>query len=517
MKRLWMPAFTLAFVLLGIAFFRKMSEQADEPAGPILVQIFLAIVGSVTILTWFLFLAGMSLRTRLVGLGVLAVLGVGVLGSIRKVDLSGDLIPTLEFRWSPDSQAMVAKRSASGSATPLALPSLTSIDESSQNPSFRGLHRDGVLPPQSIREDWNDREPACLWRQAAGGGYSGFAVVGPLLFTLEQRGPDESLVAYEAPTGKEIWQYRYKASFEDVMTGDGPRATPTVHGGRVYSVGATSQLVCVDASTGRLIWHVDILAENRMGIVDCGMAGSPLLIDDLLVVHAGVQNGSESSTALIAYDTQTGQRRWGSGRVAIGYTSPTLFELDGVPQIVIFDKGGLAGHDPATGAELWRYTLSTPEGILAAQPMLLSGNRIFFSAHETCQVVEVHRADGVWTAENVWQTNTLKCSFASPILFEEGVYGLDKGILACIDPQTGERRWKKARLGHGQLLRLGDRLLVQSEQGEIVLVQADPKKMIELGRFQALKGKTWNMPALVDGILYVRNHHEMAAYDLRSR
>jgi outer membrane protein assembly factor BamB len=510
----------LALTLLMIAWVRRLtagelgaSGEGDDPAMTALVQIFFISIGSTVILVWFFLLSGLGAGSKLGGLALGVLLVVGLVSSIRKVELTGDFIPVFEFRWSPDSQALLKTRPPTQPNIPTISP-LTADEERLGNPGFRGPHRDGVLIEQLISENWQ-QPPQCLWRHPVGGGYAGFAVVGSLLVTLEQRGKEEALVGYDAGSGAERWRYQYQASFEDTMTGDGPRATPSVHENRVYSVGATSQFVCVEASTGKLLWHVDLLKENAMGIVDCGMAGSPLLFEDLVIIHAGTQNGSESSRSLLAFDRFTGKRVWGEGKEPIGYVSPCLLEIGGVPQVVIFDKTGLAGHDPRSGKELWRYALPTPQGVLAAQPILLPGDRIFFSAHETCQVAKISRAGSGWMAEKVWETNTLKCNFASAVWWGDCIYGLDKGILTCIEEATGKRKWKKSRLGHGQILRLGDRLLIQSEQGEIVLAVADPKAPKELGRFSALTGKTWNMPALVDGVLYVRNHHEMAAYDIR--
>jgi outer membrane protein assembly factor BamB len=515
LRRTWLPGFTLAITLLLISLIRRGSGgEADDPAMTALGQIVLGMLAGLVVLSWFMFLSGLPIRAKMAGLGIVALVCAGFWSSVRKIELTGDFLPVFEFRWSPDSQALLAMKTEDPESKSH-LVGWTLADETKGNPGFRGLNRDGLLPIQPLSNDWKSVEPRCLWRHPIGGGYAGFAVVGPILVTIEQRGSDEAIVAYDKASGGERWQYRYPASFQDVMTGDGPRATPSIRDHRVYSIGATSQLCCLDALTGNLVWNVDLLKDNYMGIVDCGMAGSPLLFENLVIVHAGVQNGSDASRSLLAYDAVTGKRVWESGREPIGYVSPQLASIGGTPQLLIFDKTGLAGHDPRSGKELWRYGLPTPQGVLAAQPLVLEGDRIFFSAHETCQVAKIVRTESGWSAEKVWESNTLKCNFASATNLGDSIFGLDKGILTCIDSNTGKKKWKKGRLGHGQILRMGDKLLIQSEQGAIVLAQANPNEPFEITRFPALDGKTWNMPALVDSILYVRNHHEMAAYDLR--
>jgi outer membrane protein assembly factor BamB len=186
-------------------------------------------------------------------------------------------------------------------------------------------------------------------------------------------------------------------------------------------------------------------------------------------------------------------------------------------QILIFDAGGLAGHDTDGGAELWRVPWPTQFDINVAQPLVLDGGRVLITSASGACLIAVEGSASSWLPKELWRNRLLKCSYANPVARQGYVYGLDEGILACIDVATGKRQWKsgKGRYGHGQLLLSGDLLVILSEQGELVLVEATPEEHRELARLQAIDGKTWNCPVLVNGRAFIRNHMEMACYDLR--
>jgi outer membrane protein assembly factor BamB len=381
-------------------------------------------------------------------------------------------------------------------------------------PGYRGRLRDGVVTGPPLARDWKARPPRLLWRQPVGGGFAAVAVVGNVAVTIEQRRNQEAVVCYDTATGQERWAYPYAASFRSGQSDAGPRATPTIEGEDVYSLGAAGRLVCLEVATGRPKWSVEILKGNKNLI--WGMSGSPLVYDQLVVVNPGAQVGAAAGGSLVAYDRSTGQVAWQAGTTQAGYSSPMLATLSGRRQVLLLDAAQLAGYDAATGSQLWQFPWNTQQGINVAQPLVLDGDRIFISSGYSvgCALVHVAETGGRWTAEAVWQNTAMHCKFTSPVAYQGFVYGLDEGILVCVDVQTGKRQWKAGRYGHGQLLRTDDLLLVLAESGELVLVEATPKGHHELGRIQALEGRTWNPPVLVDGKAYLRNDAVMACYDL---
>ena len=330
--------------------------------------------------------------------------------------------------------------------------------------------------------------------------------------TQEQRGQDELVVAYDFATGRPRWSHSDAARYENVVAGVGPRATPTIAEGRVFALGATGILNALDLATGRLLWSHRTVEENGGAPAMWGKAGSPLVSSGRVIVSVGGTEGR----GLVAYDAQTGEPVWAGGHDGASYSSPALVTLAGRLQVIVFNDASVAGHDPNTGALLWEQPWP-PEQPNVAQPLALGGDRVLVSAgYGVGSKVFGFASDDSTDlrAHLVWESPRLKSKFANLILHDGFVYGLDDGVLTCLDPATGERRWKGGRYGHGQLLLVGGLLLVQTEEGEAVLLDPAPDAPHELTRFQVLDGKTWNPPALVGSRLLVRNDREAALYEL---
>jgi outer membrane protein assembly factor BamB len=331
--------------------------------------------------------------------------------------------------------------------------------------------------------------------------------------TQEQHDDIEWTVAYDLASGEPRWSHRGGPGFRSRMTGDGPRATPTIDGGRVFAFGVDGRLRSLDLETGRLLFERDVLAENAARAPDHGIASSPLVVDGLVVVLTGGPNGR----SLVAYDAETGESRWAGGDDGAAYSSPLVTTLAGVRQIVVFNLHHLTGHDPRTGEVLWQDDRWPDRPEKVSQPVILEGDRIFVSMGYGvgARLVQIaHRPDGGLDAEVKWETRKLKAKFTQVVPHEGFLYGLDDGVLVCLDPADGQRRWKRGRYGHGQILLVDDLLLVQAEDGEVILVDPSPERLVELERFQAVDGKTWATPALAGGLLIVRSELEAVCFRL---
>jgi outer membrane protein assembly factor BamB len=323
----------------------------------------------------------------------------------------------------------------------------------------------------------------------------------------------------------------------------------------VFTFGAKGELCCLKLLKGELRWKLNVVSDNGLTASDLpdemeGMlypkwafAGAPLVLDqgtpeetdDLVVVNAGGPNGN----GLAAYSTRNGDRVWqgaglqgvhvdGSCENRAGYSSPMLVTLAGVPQVVIFDGVGVRGCDPASGAQLWFHQFDNAGGdpgrVNVAQPLVIGGNRLFISASYTrgCALLELAHEGGVWSEpKQVWpekgETNLkLRSKFSSPVLHEGHIYGLDEGVMACLDPETGRRLWAGGRYGHGQMLLANGQIFLLSESGDIVLIDPTPERLQERTRLPVLspENKTWNPPVLSRGRAFVRNHFEMVGLDL---
>jgi outer membrane protein assembly factor BamB len=371
---------------------------------------------------------------------------------------------------------------------------------------FRGPQRNGHYPGP-ISTKWPLEE---VWRQSVGGGYASVVAGGGRIYTIEQRREREFVAAYDARTGREVWTHSYPALFQESLGGDGPRATPTYHDGLLHSLGASGEFRCLEAATGQVKWSKNILSDNQAANIQWGMSNSPLIVDEKVIVLPGGTGGK----SVVAYNKLTGEPVWKSLDDKQSYTSPMLVTLGGRRQIIVVSAKRAVGLVPETGALLWEYPWVTEFQINSAQPIPVGENRFFISAgyDHGAALVELKPSGDKFEARTVWQNNRMKNKFSSSVLHDGYVYGLDEAILACVNVETGDLKWKGGRYGYGQLLLADGHLVVITETGELVLVKATPEGHVELARFPALEGKTWNVPAIDNGLLFVRNTTELAAY-----
>ena len=403
--------------------------------------------------------------------------------------------------------------SASASASPS--PGQTPA-ETTRNywTNFRGPRRDGKYEEASISTNWPAAGLPVVWKQPVGIGHSSFVVADGKAYTIEQRRSQEVVAAYDMNNGRELWTQKWNAAFTD-STGDGPRSTPTWDAGRLYALGATGEFRCLDANTGTVIWGKNILTDNQARNLPWAMAASPLIVDDKVIVLPGGASGK----SVVAYNKNTGAPVWRVLNDQQAYVSPMLVELAGRRQIIVVSSSRVVGLTPEHGALLWEYPWDTANGINVSQPIMVDRNRFFISSGygKGAALVEIKGSGDSFTASTVWENTNMKNKFNSSVLYNGYIYGLDEGILVCLDVNTGERKWKDGRYGYGQIILAGSHLIVTSDQGDVALVKATPAQYTEVARFTAVQGQTWNYPAIDNGRLLVRNSNEMAAYDISGK
>jgi outer membrane protein assembly factor BamB len=407
-------------------------------------------------------------------------------------------------------------KSADGPTTPAPAGADKTPDPAAEDadwPGFRGPRRDGIIRGVRIETDWTRKPPVELWRRPIGPGWSSFAVHGDLVYTQEQRGEEEVVSCYRLTTGEPVWRHRDAVRFYESNGGPGPRATPTLHNGRVYTMGATGIVNALDAGNGAVMWSRNAASDTGKEVPDWGVASSPVVIDDLVIVAVAGQ--------LAAYDIGTGKRRWLGETGGGGYSSPHLVTIDGVPQILLIRGSRTISVAPSDGKLLWDHTWERAGAII--QPALIGERDVLIGLGDAMGMgglgmrrLAVAQGPGGWTVEERWTSRGLKPYFNDFVVHKGHAFGFDGSILACIDLENGERKWKGGRFGHGQLVLLADQdmLLVLSEDGELALVQAASDKFTEVARLPAIEGKTWNHPVLVGDVLLVRNGEEMAGFRL---
>ena len=456
------------------------------------------------------------LRLVIVIIGLLALIGAGVLLIVQRISrqqaeeaLARQAQEIAAHRQVQRDEPAVTPSVAATAASTSDSPAVPAIAWTSEWTDFRGARRDGHYT-RPIRTDWTTLK--LLWRQPVGEGHASFVVADGRAFTIEQRGPEEVAAAYDVLTGRELWTNAWKATFVEANGGAGPRATPTVHDGTLFALGATGELRALDATSGKLRWRTNILDDADADNLYWAMSASPLVVGNTVVTVPGGGDGQ----SIVAYDCSTGRVAWSALDDEAAYSSPMRVTLAGVDQIVVFLATRVVGVSPDRGALLWEFPWPPHSAVNAAQPVVIGENRIFIStSYIGAALVEIARDGDHLAAREVWRTLRMKNDFASSVHHDGFIYGLDQGILVCLDAASGEVKWKAGRYGQGQVLLASGHLVITTEEGEVVLVRAAPTGHQEVTRLSAVEGRTWNHPAIADGFLLVRNGAQMAAFDLR--
>ena len=536
----------LALIVLAIVATRPLLDRSIAGGAMGMLFYVLAVPWlAMAFVAWAVATRHLSDGVRRVTMAATIVLACGVWTLIRTGGFDSSFHNDFAWRWSPtrEERLLAAEAGkplppvttappqlASPSAAPSALPSAPAVSlaaapeplaveagpkpavalatsPADEWPGFRGPGRDGIVRGARIRADWSASPPVELWRRQVGPGWSSFAVRGDVLYTQEQRGDEELVASYRVTTGEPVWRHRDAARFWESNAGAGPRGTPTLAGGRVYTLGATGIVNALDARDGTVAWTRNAAADTGAKVPYWGFSGSPLVVGNMVVVPA--------SGALAAYDAATGEPRWKLPAAGEGYSSPQLVTIGDVAQILLLSGKGVRSVAPGDGALLWEHEW---KGYPIVQPALTPDGDVLISVTESSGLrrLGVARGPSGWAATERWTSNGLKPYFNDFVVHRGHVFGFDGRILACVDLADGQRKWKGGRYGQGQLVLLPDQdlLLVLSEEGELALVGATPDGFNELARSPAIQGKTWNHPVLAGDTLLVRNGEEMAAFRL---
>lgn len=508
----------LAVPLGAVVFFQLadgMGDQGINNAGTYVAAVLAAAVYG----AWFLWRGGAS---RLVLLGLVALLAALVFGTVRIGGWTGNSVPELHFVWAPPARPVLDGTSTAPAAAAIDL----SVRAASDFAGFLGTDRSGIVHGVRLARDWSAAPPARLWRIDVGTGWSGFAIVNGVAVTQEQRGDQQLVVARDAASGSELWRRAHAAFFDHSLGGPGPRATPTIAGGRIFVQDTRGLVQCLAGATGEVVWQRDLFADYGMSdpleaeLVGFGRSGSPLVLRDLVIVPGGGDPAGRRA-GLVALDRETGAVRWEGPPRNISHASPTAATLVGVEQVLVVNEDTVSGHDPGDGRLLWEHPWDgrTSANASNSQPVAVPPDRVLVSkgyGQGSALLRLTRAADGAITCASVWASQrALRTKFTNVVIRGEHVYALSDGILECVALATGERVWRDGRYGHGQVLLVEDLLLVLGEEGELTLVEATPERENHvLGQIQALEGKTWNTMALVGDVLFVRNGAEAAAWRL---
>ncbi len=500
---------TVGVCLVGIIVARLVVTDLDHA----LANIFTALL---SLLSWLLALLALFLtegarRVALTLLGAPLVVGAAFLSLFQFQRLDSELIPHFVSRWGRQID-LPQERGAGPDQLSLFAPSAHDF------PQFLGPNRNAIIELE-LDPNWESNAPEVLWNQPIGEGWSGFVTQGDVAVTMEQRDEDEWVSAYAITSGELLWHYAIPARHTTVPGGAGPRSTPLIHNGLVYACSAVNQFVCLDFVTGDLVWSrglldmVNATQEQFESGVSWGRSGSPLISGDAVLIPLGGV-GKDIHT-LIAFDAASGDERWQTGSGQITYSSPVELTLAGQTQILLVAQDQVSGYAPDDGRQLWTYPwpgkANGDPGV--AQPVFVSDTQVMLGKGYGggAKLLEVTQGANGWQASELWSSGSvMKTKFTTAVVRNGFAYGLSDGILECIDVSTGKRQWKRGRYRHGQLLLVGEHLLILSEEGELALVATDPEDYRELATFPVLENVSWNTLALSGNRLLVRNSDSAA-------
>ena len=503
----WLERIAAPLLIVGAVILTKRVVHASIAGGAMgmLLYVYAIPVFGLVLVAWAVVTRRFTTGARRLALIAAILLGCSVFMVIRTGGLTAEFDNDFHWRWSKTPEQRLLAQASDESPAPSSAPAPTSTETGWTG--FRGPQRDSIVHGSKIKTDWSATPPFQMWRRPVGPAWSSFAVDNGRVYTQEQRGEEEDVACYDLGTGKPIWKHSDHARFYESNGGPGPRATPTLNNGRVYAQGATGIVNVLDASTGAVVWTRNSVSDTGAKVPGWGIAGSPLVVNDLVVVAA--------SGSLVAYDLANGNPRWLGPAGGVGYSSPQLVTINGVQQVVLLNSNGAISVSLADGKLLWEHKW---EGVPIVQPGIAPNGDLLVSVSESSGLrrLAVAQASGGWTVQERWTSEDIYPWFNDFVVHKGYAFGFNGSSLVCVNLEDGKLKWKGKRYGYGQLILLPDEdvLLIVSEQGEIALAKAAPDQFTELAHFPALEGKTWNHPVLVGNVLLVRNDHEMAAFRL---
>jgi outer membrane protein assembly factor BamB len=381
-------------------------------------------------------------------------------------------------------------------------------------PQWRGANRDAVSAETGLVDQWPDGGPRVVWRTKVGAGYSSVSVSGDKLYTLWDEKGTQYLFCLDARTGEEVWRRKLGAEFTNYY-GNGPRSTPLIDEGVVFTVGTDGRLVAVNGDTGELLWQHELESEFGTKLPSYGYSSSPLLVGNKLVIEAGGKNGT-----FMAFDKKTGEVVWSSQSDQPAYSSPIHVSIGGIGQVVFWSAHGLHAVSPDDGKLLWKYSWETfcpvtGSPLNTGTPIFVAPDRIFLSSGSGAAVIRLSRVDEAFEVETVWKSEQMRSDVNTALLLGDYIYGFDRGILQCVDVRTGEVKWQARGFQRGSLIAADGKLIVLGEEGNLALVDASPDKFVEKESAKILDGRNWTSPSLAAGRLYLRNQQELLCLNLK--
>jgi outer membrane protein assembly factor BamB len=397
-----------------------------------------------------------------------------------------------------------------------ALLGLAVVAAAADWPQFLGPTRDGSSAEKGLFATWTKNGPPLRWSVPVGDGYSSPVVVGKRVVVFHRVGNEETIECFETDKGKSEWKFAYATKYQDPLgKGDGPRATPLIAGGKVYTLGPDGVLTCVELESGKKVWQESLRSKYKLRDNYFGLGTTPLLEGDVLLMNLGAKGAG-----IVALNKDSGKEVWTATDVDASYSSPVGATIDGVRHAIFFTREGLLSLDPTNGKERfskrWRARINA--SVNAAAPLVV-GDEIFVSAsYQTGALLVKAKKDSI---EEIWSNDTsLSCHFNTPVVQDGYLYGIDGrqetgGQLRCVEWKTGKVRWTKEKFGCAALLLADGHIIALTEEGDLVLIEATPEAYREKGRVGGLAATCRAHLALSEGRLYGRDAKALHCWELK--
>jgi outer membrane protein assembly factor BamB len=384
-------------------------------------------------------------------------------------------------------------------------------------PQFLGPNRNGTSPETGLLATWPDKGPPKVWEKQVGEGYSGPVVAGKRLILFHRVGNNEVVECLDAGTGKGTWKFEYPTAYEDTYSkGNGPRATPAIAGGKVYTLGAEGKLHCLELESGKKVWERPLHQNYQVKKSFFGVATSPLVEGNLVLINVGGKDAG-----IVGLDKDTGKEVWKATDHDMGYASPVAATIDGNRLVFFFTREGIVGLDPASGKvkfnKQWRSRFNA--SVNAATPLVTDDLLFVTASYGTGAVLHRVKKDGI---EEIWKGDkALSSQYSTPVVHGGYLYGIDGRVdegtaeLRCVELNTGKVKWSKPRFGSASLLLADGRLIGLCENGDLVLIEPTPDSYKELARASVLGRPCRAEPALADGRLFARDDGKLVCWNLK--
>jgi outer membrane protein assembly factor BamB len=394
---------------------------------------------------------------------------------------------------------------------------LASFAHADDWPRWRGPDLNGISKETNWTTKWPKEGPKQLWKANVGLGFSSVAVANGRAFTMGNNNDQDTVFAFDADKGSLIWKQTYPCILDARFYEGGPSSTPTVDGDRVFTISKRGDVFCFEAANGKIVWKKNLIQELGLAVPSndqdpwWGFAGSPLVRGDLVILNAG-SNGT-------ALDRKDGRVVWTNGKGYCGYSTAVPFKQAGKDLVALAVAKSVVAVEEKTGKEIWLFPWETAYDVNGADP-IISGDRIFISSAERhgCALLRMTGQH----VERVYENKNMHNHFNPSVLINGFLYGMDGdaghgGGLRCLELATGAVKWTEKSTGTGALMAAGDKLIVQGERGELLVVPATPDAFNPLARAQVLGGKCWTTPVLANGRIYCRNSRgELVCVDVRT-